>query len=32
MSTHKAKKFENIARKIISDTLMQDVELDNATY
>ena len=32
MSTQKAKKFENIARKVISDTLMQDVELDNHTY
>lgn len=32
MSTQKAKKFENIARKIISDTLTQDIELDNLTY
>ncbi len=32
MSTQKAKKFENIARKIISDTLTQDLELDNSSY
>ncbi len=32
MNEQKLKKFENISRKIISDALTQDIELDHATF
>jgi len=32
MTPDKTKKFENVARKVLSNALIEDIELDNTSY